>query len=155
MVHAGGRHHWSLINDNFDIVVETTQDLGSPFAWAPPLSTESRDADDLLAGLDSISPDDIAVKFAGHEDEKDESFDGVEVLEENVFLFYFGELNRVERGMIPQAILDGVEECYTHCDSLVLPPRKTASFAGSSAPYTSSMGVLWRIDFIFIANITR
>lgn len=64
MVHAGGRHHWSLINDNFDIAVETTQDLGSPFAWAPPLSTEPRDADDLLAGLDSILLDDIAVKFA-------------------------------------------------------------------------------------------
>ncbi|KAG1817395.1 hypothetical protein EV424DRAFT_1347977 [Suillus variegatus] len=115
MVHAGGRHHWSLINDNFDITAETTQDLGSPFAWAPPLSTEPRDADDLLAGLDSILLDDIA---GVHEDEKYENFDGVEVLEESVF--DFGELDRVERGIIPQAILDGVEECYAHHDSLVL-----------------------------------
>ncbi|KAG1861707.1 hypothetical protein F4604DRAFT_1929786 [Suillus subluteus] len=37
------------------------------FAWAPPLSTEPRDADDLLAGPESISPDDIAIEFTALE----------------------------------------------------------------------------------------
>ncbi|KAG1871747.1 hypothetical protein DFJ58DRAFT_616867, partial [Suillus subalutaceus] len=45
-------------------IVETAQDLEASFAWAPPLSTEPRDADDLLASLESISPDDIAAEFA-------------------------------------------------------------------------------------------
>ncbi|KAG1786376.1 uncharacterized protein HD556DRAFT_1531072 [Suillus plorans] len=77
-MHAGGRPLASLIidQDNFDIAVETTQDLGSPFAWAPPLSTKPRDADDLLAG--------------DHEDGKDESFDGVEVLEKKVLANWIG-----------------------------------------------------------------
>ncbi|KAG2132734.1 uncharacterized protein EDB93DRAFT_899478 [Suillus bovinus] len=38
------------------IAVETVQDLEASFAWTPPLSAEPRDADDLLAGPESISP---------------------------------------------------------------------------------------------------
>ncbi|KAG2036087.1 hypothetical protein BDR03DRAFT_1012002 [Suillus americanus] len=45
--------------------IETAQDLSeASFAWAPLLSTEPHDADDLLAGTESISPDDIAAEFA-------------------------------------------------------------------------------------------
>ncbi|KAG1846896.1 hypothetical protein F4604DRAFT_1958802 [Suillus subluteus] len=50
--------------------VETAQDLEASFTWALPLSTKSRDADDLLAGPESISPDDIAAEFAGLEELK-------------------------------------------------------------------------------------
>ncbi|KAG1852779.1 hypothetical protein DFJ58DRAFT_728435 [Suillus subalutaceus] len=50
--------------------VETAQDLEASFAWAPPLSTKSLDADDLLAGPESVSPDDIAAEFAALEELK-------------------------------------------------------------------------------------
>ncbi|KAG1848442.1 hypothetical protein F4604DRAFT_1812869 [Suillus subluteus] len=51
-------------------IVETAQDLEASFAWVPPLSTEPRNADDLLAGLDNISADDIAAEFASLEELK-------------------------------------------------------------------------------------
>ncbi|KAG1804326.1 uncharacterized protein BJ212DRAFT_1304346 [Suillus subaureus] len=66
MTHAGGRPLASLINENFDIAVKTAQDLEAFFAWAPPrLSTDSepRDAGGVFAGLESISPDDVAAEF--------------------------------------------------------------------------------------------
>ncbi|KAG1888364.1 hypothetical protein F4604DRAFT_1916281 [Suillus subluteus] len=49
---------------NFDIAVETAQDLEASFTWKPPPSTETRDADDHLAGPESISPNDVAAEFA-------------------------------------------------------------------------------------------
>ncbi|KAG1840369.1 hypothetical protein DFJ58DRAFT_845374 [Suillus subalutaceus] len=59
---------------------------------------------------ESISPDDIATEFAALKElkrtEEDESFDKVEVLEGNGV--DFGELDPVEQGIIPQAILDEV-----------------------------------------------
>ncbi|KAG1728442.1 hypothetical protein EDB19DRAFT_1913788 [Suillus lakei] len=91
--------------------VEITQNLEASFAWAPPLSTEPREADDLLAGPESILPDDVAAEFAALEELKRtkevQSIGKVEVLEGNAF--DFGELDRVEQGTIPQAILDEVE----------------------------------------------
>ena len=97
--------------EEVSIAVETAQDLEASFAWAPPLSTEPRDADDLLAGLESISPDDVTAEFAALEElkrtEEVQSIDEVEVLEGNAF--DFGELDRVEQGILPQAILDEVE----------------------------------------------
>jgi hypothetical protein len=51
--------------EEVDIAVETAQNLEVSFAWA--LSTEPRNADDLLAGPESISPDDIATEFAALE----------------------------------------------------------------------------------------
>ncbi|KAG1873022.1 hypothetical protein DFJ58DRAFT_836841 [Suillus subalutaceus] len=72
-VPARGRPLASLINDsfNFDIAVETAQDLEASFTWKPPPSTETRDADDHLAELKRT--------------EQNESFDEVEVLEGNAF----------------------------------------------------------------------
>ncbi|KAG1791939.1 uncharacterized protein BJ212DRAFT_1418273 [Suillus subaureus] len=49
------------------ITVEIAQDLEACFAWAPQLSTKRREADDLLAGLESILPDDVAAEFAALE----------------------------------------------------------------------------------------
>jgi hypothetical protein len=93
------------------IAVETAQDLEASFAWAPLLSTEPRGADDLLAGLESISPDDVTAEFVALEElkrtEEVQSIDEVEVLEGDAF--DFGESDRVEQGIIPQAILDEVE----------------------------------------------
>jgi len=93
------------------IAVETAQDLEASFAWAPPLSIEPRNADDLLAGSESILLDDIAAEFAALEElkktEEGQSVDEVEVLEGNAF--DFDELDRVEQGIIPQTVLDEVE----------------------------------------------
>ncbi|KAG1824371.1 uncharacterized protein BJ212DRAFT_1522883 [Suillus subaureus] len=76
----------------------------------PPLSTEPRDVDDL-AGPESISPDDITAEFAALEElKRTEEVQGInenELLEGNAF--DFDELDRVEQGMIPQAILDEIE----------------------------------------------
>ncbi|KAG2124570.1 hypothetical protein BD769DRAFT_1467779 [Suillus cothurnatus] len=52
------------------IAVETAQDLEASFAWAPSLSTESRNADDLFVGPESILLDDIAAEFAALEELK-------------------------------------------------------------------------------------
>ncbi|KAG1792854.1 uncharacterized protein BJ212DRAFT_1359295 [Suillus subaureus] len=80
------------------IAVKTAQDLEASFAWAPPLSTEPRNADDLLAGPESISPGDIAAEFEALEElkmtEEVQSINKVEVLEGNAF--DFNELDRVE-----------------------------------------------------------
>ncbi|KAG2136805.1 hypothetical protein BD769DRAFT_1638273 [Suillus cothurnatus] len=86
MVHAGGRPFASLIDDNFDIDVEIAQDLEVYFAWAPPLSTEPRDAYELLAGQESISPNNVASELTALmelETKEYESFDEVRVLEGN------------------------------------------------------------------------
>jgi hypothetical protein len=110
MVHAGGRPFASLIDDNFDIDVEIAQDLEAYFAWAPPLSTEPRDADELLASQESISPDNVASELTALmelETKEDESFDELRVLEGNDF--DFGKLDRAGQGIIPQAIVDEVE----------------------------------------------
>ncbi|KAG1867306.1 hypothetical protein DFJ58DRAFT_911700, partial [Suillus subalutaceus] len=77
------------------IAAETAQDLEASFAWAPPLSTEPRDADDLLAGPEMKRTEEV------------HNVNEVEVLEGNAF--DFDELDRVEQGIIPQAILDEVE----------------------------------------------
>ncbi|KAG1846587.1 hypothetical protein DFJ58DRAFT_798927 [Suillus subalutaceus] len=81
------------------------------FAWAPLLSTEARDADDLLTGPESISPDDIAAEFAALEElkrtKKVQSINEVEVLEGNAF--DFDGLDRVEQGIISQTVLDEIK----------------------------------------------
>ncbi|KAG1874788.1 hypothetical protein DFJ58DRAFT_758768 [Suillus subalutaceus] len=41
------RHAHMHTHEEVGIAVETAQDLEASFAWAPPLSTEPRDADDL------------------------------------------------------------------------------------------------------------
>ncbi|KAG1761618.1 hypothetical protein EDD22DRAFT_1031796 [Suillus occidentalis] len=79
------------------------------------LSSEPRDADDLLAGPGSISPDDIVAEFAALEELKKteaHSIDKVEVLEGNAF--DFGELDRVEQGIVPQPTLDEVDVVNYH-----------------------------------------
>ncbi|KAG1906592.1 uncharacterized protein F5891DRAFT_975364 [Suillus fuscotomentosus] len=90
------------------IAVETAQ---ASFVWAPPLLAEPLDADDLLSGPESISPDNIAAEFAALKElkrtEEVHDIDKVEVLEGNVF--DFDELDCVKQGIIPQAILDEVE----------------------------------------------
>ncbi|KAG2114613.1 uncharacterized protein F5147DRAFT_769928 [Suillus discolor] len=80
------------------------EDLEASFAWAPSLSAKPRDADDdLLAGAESISPDEITAESAVLEElkkiEEVQNINKVEVLEENAFDFF-------QRGIIPQAILD-------------------------------------------------
>ncbi|KAG1867257.1 hypothetical protein DFJ58DRAFT_723932 [Suillus subalutaceus] len=65
---------------------------------------------DLLAGPENISPDDIAAEFAALKElkmiEEVHNVNKVELLEGNAF--DFDELDRVEQGIIPQAILDEV-----------------------------------------------
>ncbi|KAG1804752.1 uncharacterized protein HD556DRAFT_1436934 [Suillus plorans] len=75
------------------------------FAWAPLLSAEPRDADDL-ASPESILPD---AKFAALEESKktEEVLNVDEVLEENAF--DFKKLDWVKEGMIRQTILDEIE----------------------------------------------
>ncbi|KAG1870764.1 hypothetical protein DFJ58DRAFT_722972 [Suillus subalutaceus] len=108
------RHAHMHTREEVGMAVETAQDLEASFAWAPPLSTEPRDAYDLLAGPESISPDDIAAEFAALKElkrtEEVQNINEVEVLEGNAF--DFDELDRVEQGIIPQTILDEVEVVY-------------------------------------------
>ncbi|KAG2031693.1 hypothetical protein BDR03DRAFT_1002993 [Suillus americanus] len=70
------------------IAIETARDLEASFAWAPPRSTEPRDADNLLNSPERSQ---------------------LEVLKGNAF--EFDEIDRVEplERIIPQAILDEVE----------------------------------------------
>ncbi|KAG1853162.1 hypothetical protein DFJ58DRAFT_396696 [Suillus subalutaceus] len=81
------RHAHMHTREEVGIAVETAQDLEASFAWAPPLSTEPRDANDLLAGPESISPDDIAAEFAALKElkrtEEVHNVNEVEVLEGN------------------------------------------------------------------------
>ncbi|KAG2029923.1 hypothetical protein BDR03DRAFT_975358 [Suillus americanus] len=65
-------------------------------SWAPPslLSTEPRDADDLLAGPENISPDDNTAEFVTLE--KLKRIEEVEALKGNTF--DFDKLYRVEQG---------------------------------------------------------
>ncbi|KAG1819086.1 uncharacterized protein BJ212DRAFT_1298355 [Suillus subaureus] len=104
---AASNSHWQSASGSS----QTAQDLEASFVWAPPLSTEPSNADDLLAGPESILPDDIAAEFAALEElkrtEKVQNINEVEVLGENDF--DFDELDRVEQGIIPQAILEEVE----------------------------------------------
>lgn len=58
------RHAHMRTYEEVGITVETARNLEAFFAWTPPLSTEPRDADDLLAGLENISSDDVAAGFA-------------------------------------------------------------------------------------------
>ncbi|KAG1754162.1 hypothetical protein EDB19DRAFT_1902323 [Suillus lakei] len=64
------RHAHMHTREEVGIVVETVQDLEVSLAWAPLLSTEPGDADDLLAGPESISPDDVAAEFSSLEELK-------------------------------------------------------------------------------------
>ncbi|KAG2029584.1 hypothetical protein BDR03DRAFT_1018181 [Suillus americanus] len=96
------RHAHMHTREEVGIAVETAQDLEASFAWAPLLSTEPHNADDLLAGPESILLDDIAAEFATLED-----VNKVEVPEGNAF--DFDELDRVKQGIIPQTALDEVE----------------------------------------------
>lgn len=43
--------------------VDIAQDLEANFAWVPPLAAEPQDLDDLLAGPETISTDEIAEAF--------------------------------------------------------------------------------------------
>ncbi|KAG2039870.1 hypothetical protein BDR03DRAFT_1035222 [Suillus americanus] len=67
-------------------------------------STADSNADDLLAGPESILPDDIVAEFAALEElkrtEEVHSVNKVEVLKGNAF--DFDELDQVEQGIIPQ-----------------------------------------------------
>ncbi|KAG1894414.1 uncharacterized protein F5891DRAFT_1195257 [Suillus fuscotomentosus] len=77
--------------EHVDIAVETVNSFGVSFTWTPPLSIEPRDADNLLAGPESILPDDVAAEVAALEELKRiegvQSIDEVEVLEEKTLDF--------------------------------------------------------------------
>ncbi|KAG2030462.1 hypothetical protein BDR03DRAFT_1017099 [Suillus americanus] len=80
--------------EEVSIAVETARYLEASFAWAPPPSTEPRNADDLLAGPESISPDDIAAEFTALEElnrteevQRNQNINEVEVLEGNAIDF--------------------------------------------------------------------
>lgn len=92
------------------INVDVAQDLEANFAWAPPLAAEPQDLDDLLAGPETISADEIAEAFDALEVEENleefVSIDNAEVLGGKAFDFV--ELERVDRGLVPQAAVDEV-----------------------------------------------
>ncbi|KAG2043761.1 hypothetical protein BDR03DRAFT_939850 [Suillus americanus] len=93
-----GRHVHMHTCEEVGIAVEIAQDLEASFVWAPEISTEPRDANDHLAGPESILPDDVQVvaDFAALEElkrtENIQSIVEVEVLERDAF--DFGELDR-------------------------------------------------------------
>ncbi|KAG1799160.1 hypothetical protein EV424DRAFT_1267167, partial [Suillus variegatus] len=60
---AHRRHMHMHTREEVGINVDVTQDLEANFAWAPPLAAEPQDADDLLAGPETISADEIAEAF--------------------------------------------------------------------------------------------
>ncbi|KAG1795075.1 uncharacterized protein HD556DRAFT_1307674 [Suillus plorans] len=71
MMHRGAgqstcrRHAHMRTCEEVGITVEAARNLEAFSPWTPPLSAEPRDADDLLAGLEHISSDDVAAGFAG------------------------------------------------------------------------------------------
>ncbi|KAG2113740.1 uncharacterized protein F5147DRAFT_759024 [Suillus discolor] len=65
------RHAHLHTREEVGIAVKIVQDLEASFGWAPPLSINPRDADNLLVGPESISYDDnIAAEFAAPEELK-------------------------------------------------------------------------------------
>jgi hypothetical protein len=93
------------------IDADVTRDIEANFAWTPPLSAQPQDADDLLAGPETILPDDIAVAFVIMEGQEQleglEGIDDIEVLEGNAI--DFDELDRINRDIVPQAAEDEVD----------------------------------------------
>ncbi|KAG1803106.1 uncharacterized protein BJ212DRAFT_1230899, partial [Suillus subaureus] len=62
--------HWHLhlhTHEEVGINVDVAQDLEANFAWVPPLAAEPQDVDDLLAGPETISADEITEEFGALE----------------------------------------------------------------------------------------
>ncbi|KAG2342364.1 hypothetical protein BDR05DRAFT_1000994 [Suillus weaverae] len=78
------------------------------FAWMPPLTAKPQDVDDLLAGLETILADEIAEAFNALEVQENleefVSINNTEVIGGKAFNFV--ELERVDRGLVPQAAVD-------------------------------------------------
>ncbi|KAG1883943.1 hypothetical protein F4604DRAFT_229946 [Suillus subluteus] len=94
-------HCWHLhmhTREEVGISVDIAQDLEANFAWVPPLAAEPQDVDDLLAGPETISADEIAEAFGALEAQENleefVSIDDAEVLGGKAF--DFAELERVD-----------------------------------------------------------
>ncbi|KIK36287.1 hypothetical protein CY34DRAFT_109580 [Suillus luteus UH-Slu-Lm8-n1] len=85
------RHMHMHTHEEVGINVDVAQDLEVNFAWAPPLAAEPQDADDLLAGPETISADEITEVFNALEVQENleevVSIDDTEVLEGKAFDF--------------------------------------------------------------------
>jgi len=91
------------------IDITLTNELGTTFAWVPPLVTEARHPDDYFTGQESISLEEIDEAFNELEKEKQASqphdVDGAEVLEGQVYAFQ--ELDCIiDEGCAPHAVED-------------------------------------------------
>ena len=92
------------------IDITLANELGTTFAWVPPLVTEAGHPDDYFAGQESISLEEINEAFNKLEKEKQASqphdVDGAEVLEGQVYVFQ--ELDRIDEGRAPHAVDEDV-----------------------------------------------
>ncbi|KAG1860219.1 hypothetical protein DFJ58DRAFT_701464 [Suillus subalutaceus] len=100
--------HLENTRDEPGIDLDTARNLENTFAFEPPLTIQSNNIDDLLAGPEDISVDEIDAEFDALEKQdvvesfEDVDIDGLEILEGNVY--NFDELARVEAGMVPKSI---------------------------------------------------
>ncbi|KAG1866733.1 hypothetical protein F4604DRAFT_1682803 [Suillus subluteus] len=94
-----------------DEQAKLANDLEANFAWVPPLAAEPQDVDDLLAGPETISADEIAKALGALEAQENleefMSIDNTEVLGGKAF--DFAELEWLDRGIVPQAAVDEVD----------------------------------------------
>jgi hypothetical protein len=86
----------------------SVNDLDKSFTWTPPFSLQSDDDDNLLAGPERLTLDDIDDAFNKLEDELrkekelmlDQEVDGEEILEGQIY--DFEELAKINAGEVPK-----------------------------------------------------
>lgn len=106
------KHAHMHTRENRGIDVELVTDLQENFTWTPPLSI--RNPDDDLAGPESITDEDIDTAFDELEKRSAESsidpeLEDGDIMTEGARAYDFEEFDRVERGMVPKAFDEDVE----------------------------------------------
>jgi hypothetical protein len=97
------------------INVDLVNDLNKTFTWTPPFSLQSDNDDDLLAGPEGLTLDDIDAAFEELEDELrkekealgDQDVDGGEILEGGIY--DFAELAKIDAGEAPKPANEDIE----------------------------------------------
>jgi hypothetical protein len=97
------------------IDTELAVDIEKNFTWTPPLAVQTSDNDDILAGPEGITPEEIEAAFDELERENvangatvvDFQLDGQEILAGKVY--DFEELESVDKGIAPATFNDDVQ----------------------------------------------
>jgi hypothetical protein len=98
-----------------EINVDLVNDLDKSFTWTPPFSLQSDNDDDLLAGPEGLTLDDIDAAFEELENELrkekealgDQDVDGGEILKDGIY--DFAELAKIDAGEAPKPASEDIE----------------------------------------------